>query len=464
MESEILGARIRQRRRESGITQVELARRVGISASYLNLIEWNKRQIGGSLLRSVAEALNLSLNELNNSSERRLLNTLREIANLPALAPLGAEQKTVSDFVGRFPGWARGIVALARSEREAREQARFLSDRLSNDPFLGETIHSMLTRIAAIRSASEILVHFEDMPQQRRERFDQMIHEEIQVLSEIGEALTSYLDTTEETNRILTPVDEVEAFFENRENRFEELEEAADALVVQLRDGKPAARRQDARRMAEAHLDDLILDLIADQAEIKTAVARERARQALLNYATQAILMPLADFTATAKSVRFDVEALAEMYGATFDTVCHRLTALPPENGIPRFGYFSANAAGTIIEAHNLPNMVIPRYAAACPLWILFRCQQTPETILRQRALFPNGGRFVFLARAQNQGPVGFGKPRHYVTHMLTMTEENAAHTIYSPDISTPVENVGAGCRLCPRADCSHRVDNPMAH
>ena len=84
MVDTIIGTRIRQRRREIGITQAELARRIGISASYLNLIEWNKRRIAGTLLRNIAESLNLAIEELDGASEHRLHETLVEIAHLPA--------------------------------------------------------------------------------------------------------------------------------------------------------------------------------------------------------------------------------------------------------------------------------------------------------------------------------------------------------------------------------------------
>ena len=70
MVTSILGTRIRQRRREVGMTQVHLAAKVDISASYLNLIEWNKRPIAGSLLRKVADALDISLAELDNATEQ----------------------------------------------------------------------------------------------------------------------------------------------------------------------------------------------------------------------------------------------------------------------------------------------------------------------------------------------------------------------------------------------------------
>ena len=109
------------------------------------------------------------------------------------------------------------------------------------------------------------------------------------------------------------------------------------------------------------------------------------------------------------------------------------------------------------------PGLVAPRYAAACPLWVLFRAQQSPATVIRQRALFPTGERFVFLARAHISGPSGFGKPRHYLTDMLAVSEADAQLTVYSPDPGVLVEEVGPACRICPRLRCSHRVDDPFA-
>ena len=66
-----------------GVTQAEMSRRIGISASYLNLIERNKRGIAGPLLRRAAAALELRLDELDDAAERRLLETLDEIAAAP---------------------------------------------------------------------------------------------------------------------------------------------------------------------------------------------------------------------------------------------------------------------------------------------------------------------------------------------------------------------------------------------
>ena len=213
----------------------------------------------------------------------------------------------------------------------------------------------------------------------------------------------------------------------------------------------------------QALLNGLITDIIDREPQITTSAASTRARRALTDYAVGAVLLPMMAFAEQSAALAYDIEALAETFHVEIEAVCHRLTALPAGDVVPRFGYFRANAAGTIIEMLGLEGLALPRYAAACPLWVLYRAQQSPETIIRQRALFPSGARFVFVARARHRGATGFGKPRHYITDMLTMNETDAALTVYAPDASTPVDEVGPNCRLCPRRTCAHRVEDPLA-
>lgn len=463
MDRSILGSRIRQRRREIGLTQVELARRVGISPSYLNLIEWNKRQIAGTLLRKIARALNLELDDLEGAAERRLLEILTEIAHFPSLETLGIEGERIGEFIGRFPGWAKAVATLSHAEREAAAHVQSLSDRLSNDPFLGETVHRMLTRIAAIRSAADILTAYSDVPPERRDRFHEIIHEESRSLSDVGEALAAYLDKSAEPTRTLTPLDEVEAMFSARNYHFAEIETETASWSSHLTDLRPISRRESAYNLASSRLAGLIDDIINAHPQIETEAARGRARRALLTYAAGAIMMPMAAFQARCSELQYDVETLAGIFSTEFDSTCRRLTALPPGPKTPQFGYYRANAAGSIVEMLRLEGIVIPRYAPACPLWVLYRAQQSPEAAIRQRALFPSGARFVFVARAGNTGMSGFGKARHYITDMIAMSETDSQYTIYAPDPMVSYEEVGPSCRLCPRRNCTHRFEDPLA-
>jgi transcriptional regulator with XRE-family HTH domain len=252
MKRNILGPRIRERRREIGITQADLARQIEISASYLNLIEHNKRDIGGTLLRKVANALDLPLDQLDGAADRRLLETLEEIAQNPEMLALGVEEKHIGELIGRFPGWARGILALARSEHQATNAAQILSDRLNHDPFLGETVHKMLTRIASLNSSSEIISQYPEIDTAPRDRFYAIMHEESQQLCKLGDALASYFDNAAWARRTLTPLDEIDALFDNRHNHFYEIESRAEALHLKLPQGA-AATRFSAAQVLGAH-------------------------------------------------------------------------------------------------------------------------------------------------------------------------------------------------------------------
>ncbi|MEM7194093.1 MAG: short-chain fatty acyl-CoA regulator family protein [Pseudomonadota bacterium] len=458
----ILGARIRKRRRELDVTQANLADRIGISSSYLNLIEHNKRRVSGKLLHKIAQALNLDLEDLDGAVERRLLSRLDEIADLPEFAHIGVESERTGELIGRYPGWARAVAALARSERESTEIARALADRLTHDTFLGDSVHKILSGIASVRSSGEILVHFPDMETEQRDQFNRIIYDECQNLTSVGEALATYFDKSDEAERVLTPQDEVETFFESRANHFAEIEAAADAVKLSTDSAYAGTRKQLAAAIVEREFGDLIKSLLENGAHFETEIAHTKAREALVEYAVEAILVPMQRFESAALESAFDIEFLAESFAVEMRTICHRLTALPRRREFPRFGHYLTNAAGTIISMRSLQGLLSPRYAAACPLWVLYRAQQSPETVLRQRALFPSGRQYVFLARARHRGQTGFGQPRHYVTDMLALTEEDAAKTVYAPADNVPVERVGATCRSCPRESCDHRVADPL--
>ena len=127
------------------------------------------------------------------------------------------------------PGDARTLLGLAlfAHDRGATAEARALADRLTHDPFLGEAVHRMLTRIAAIRSAAEILSDYPDVQEERRDEFMAMIGDESRALTEVAEALAAYFDKAQEAGRALTPLDEVEALFEARSGRFALLRSAS---------------------------------------------------------------------------------------------------------------------------------------------------------------------------------------------------------------------------------------------
>jgi predicted transcriptional regulator/transcriptional regulator with XRE-family HTH domain len=463
MKRNILGPRIRERRREIGITQADLAKQVEISASYLNLIEHNKRDIGGTLLRKLANALDLPLDQLDGAADRRLLETLEEIAQNPEMLALGVEDKRIGEMIGRFPGWARGILALSRSEHQATNTAQILSDRLNHDPFLGETVHKMLTRIASLNSASEIIDQYPEVDTASRDRFYAIMHEESQHLCQLGDALASYFDNAALARRTLTPLDEVDALFDDRHNHFSEIEHLAEPLHLKLPAGAAANRFNAAHALVDKRLDKLVQKIVSAEAQLETDVARTRGYEILLRYAVGAVMVPMRALKQRATELNYDLELLCDDFGVDFQLIGERLSALPADEGQPRFGFYQANASGNITLSRNLPGLVVPRYGSSCPLWILYRAQQAPHAVLRQHVQLPSGECFVFVARAASTSSIGFGQPRHYLTDMCVLNDHDARHTVYAPDRATAFEPVGLSCRTCPRRNCKHRIIDPLS-
>ncbi len=414
------------------------------------------------MLGKAAQVLDVSIEQLDGAQDRLLLHKLEDIAHGPEMHSLGVEIENAGELIGRFPGWARAVVALSRSEREARDIAQIIGDRLNHDPFLGDTVHKMLTRMASLRSAVEIVDDYPDLDTTRRDRFHHIIHDESCQLGNLGESLAAYFDNAAISQRTLTPLDEIDRLFDEYHNHFADIEAAAGALHGELPGPSEQGRQQAAVQLAEHVLSGNIDRFLASPSLFDTELAKNRCRELLLRYATLALLLPFAEFKQQAQDLDYDIERLSNHYNLEFEIICERLSALPNEGNQPNFGYYQANAAGTILKSRNLPGFSIPHYGSICPLWVLFRAQQSTGELMYQYVSFPSGVNFVFIARLRRVHTSGFGIPRHFVTDMLVLKEADVLHTVYRPDTSRSPEAVGVSCRTCNRDECIHRVIDPL--
>ena len=71
-----IGPKIKAFRRKLGIQANKLADQLGISPSYLNLIEGGKRKIDGDLLLKISQELRIELNDLTEKSSININNSL----------------------------------------------------------------------------------------------------------------------------------------------------------------------------------------------------------------------------------------------------------------------------------------------------------------------------------------------------------------------------------------------------
>src|SRR5947209_3015210 len=122
MAAPLIGRTVRRLRTEQALTQQALASRLGISASYLNLIEHEQRPVTASLLIKLTETLKVDLAALSGTQERQLEAGLREVFADPLLDQ-PVEAKDIAAIAGDSPAAARAVLALYRAWRVARDDS-----------------------------------------------------------------------------------------------------------------------------------------------------------------------------------------------------------------------------------------------------------------------------------------------------------------------------------------------------
>lgn len=421
------GNRIRERRILSGLRQSELARNVGISASYLNLIEHNKRRIGGKTLLKLAEVLDVEPGYLAEGAEAALIAGLREAAGA-AEAP-AVELERVEEFAGRFPGWAGLLTELSRRSEALARQVRTLTDRLAHDPHLADSLHEVISTVTAIRAASAILVETEELDPAWQNRFHRNIDEDSRRLAEGAETLVRYLEQAPDTEADLrSPQDVMHAFLSERGFHIPALEgeAGADADAVEAVLGAADGLTSDA--------------------------ARSLTRAVLDQYRADAQRAPMAAILELIGIHGIAPDTLAPALGVDLACVIRRLATLP-ESEVGPVGLVTCDLSGALTFRKPIEGFDMPRAAGACALWPLFRALAQPQQPIsaRLRQAGREGAAVRALTVAEHIGPPGFDRPALLRAHMLVLPDYDAGQR------GAPVRDVGATCRICPLPACAAR-------
>jgi len=421
MRDTLTGSRIRERRQIAGLRQAELARQVGISASYLNLIEHNRRRIGGKLLVDIAASLAVEPSVLTQGIEATLISALREAA--ADAVGQQAELDGLEEFAGRFPGWAGVLAQMHRRVVSLERTVETLSDRLTHDPHLAASMHEVLSTAAAIRSTAAILADTQEIEPEWQDRFHRNLHQDAERLADSSKSLVAYLDDSDSAeDRRGVPQEDVEAFFDANGHHFPEIEETGEAGGVDLN-------------------------------ELDSTAAKTLTRDFLKIYASDAKAVPLDDLKVALEKAALDPLQLAARFSVDLATVLRRLAALPDGYLGRPTGLVICDASGSILFSKSVPGFAMPRFGEACPLWPLFQALNRPLVPVRRRVVQLGRTAAVFdcFAYAWPQTISGYDEGPVYRSVMLVRSVEDVAQD------DQAVSRVGPSCRVCPNSDCESR-------
>lgn len=132
-----LGLRLLRLREQRGYSQVDLARALGLSASYLNQIERNKRPLTPAVQKKLGEVLGDVSTLFDDDEPAALQESLGETLRDLGLADVSATE--LRALAGNLPQVSRALLDLHRRHLALREHAAALEFQLG-EPGAGSTL------------------------------------------------------------------------------------------------------------------------------------------------------------------------------------------------------------------------------------------------------------------------------------------------------------------------------------
>ena len=448
-----LGGKLRALRRRQGLTQARMAERLQISASYLNLIENDKRPLTAPLLVRLLQAFEVDPSEFSTDGDSRLVGDLMEVFSDGLFESTQTSNHEIRELVARLPAVGNAIVSLYRAYSGARDQLRSASYPPASHPNAADLARLPSDEVTAfvqrqrnyfpeLEAAADEVARTCD----RHQLWDGMVRAferlggtvQVTQTGAFGGAVRHYDPDTGRLSlsEVLAP--------ESR--RFH--------LGVQL--GLIFASEQ--------------LDALTNDPGLTTEDSRTLARIVLAGSFSGAVLMPYQRFLSAAQDTRYDIELLGHRFQASFEQVCHRLCALhkPGAAGV-NFHFLKIDSAGNISKRFSTSGMRFARFGGACPLWNVTRAFMQPNDLRTQVSSMPDGQRYFCIAKTMTRRARGFRAPQTVYAVGLGCRIEDAAHLVYADaidldraaDVMVPV---GATCRLCERQDCDQRAFPSLQH
>jgi predicted transcriptional regulator/transcriptional regulator with XRE-family HTH domain len=444
MSRALIGRTVRRLRLEKGLAQQALAARLGISASYLNLIEHDQRAVTATLLIKLTDALQVDLAALSGVRERALETGLREVLSDPLLGLDAVPEEEVAQLAGSAPNAARAVLALYRAWRVAREDSSGI----------------------ALPTGRRMLLPNEEVRDFFHDRANHFAE-----LETVAEAIG---------REIGAGPAELNFAIAERLRRHHGVAVSFGPLPGALRRYDPAARRLDLsdtlpRQSRGFQLAfQLVLMEGRDAVEVVVAAAEPSTQEAgmmlrigLLNYLAAAVLMPYDTFLATVRETRHDMEIVATRFGVSFEQACHRLSTMQREGarGVPFF-FLRLDPAGNVGKRFSAASFPFARFGGSCPKWVVHHAFATPEQVCVQLAQLPDGGTFLCFARTGRGPAVRWGEPAPVHVVAMGCDISRAPEVVYGDglDLEKAMVGIGLSCRLCDRLDCRSRAFPPLEH
>ena len=450
MAKAYVGSKLRDLRRKRRLTQAEMGRALGVSSSYVNLLENNQRSLSVSMLMALADVYGVDWREFAKDDTANLLADLRNAVRDPLFGKDVPDLQELRSAIDHAPGIVRRFLQLHREHRSLVEKLmRSGSGRMPDD---------------LVTTSPEAIIH--DFFRTNSNYFDSIERaaEKLRAAEpcsadDVYAVLKRRLDTVHGIQVRTSTIDEMQDALRHYDEK---------AGIIHLSE----ALDHQNRVFQLAHVVCLIeipkvIEKITQRIGITSEMGLARCRIELANYFAAAFLMPYETFFETAERTRYDIDRIAATFGVSFEQVCQRLTTLqrPGATGVPFF-FLRVDKAGNVTKRFNATSFNLAEYGGACPVWNIHTSFRTPGVVVPQFVELPDGSRFFSLSRTTER-PVF---SRHTQDRRLALAlgcEIGEAHrldyaapfNLSDPNLFSPI---CINCHICPRQACTQRAHQPL--
>ena len=437
----LAGPRIRRLRRDQALTQQAMAEMLGISDSYLALIEGNRRPLTAGLILRLAELFDFDVRSLSQEEPGGGAAAMRRRLSDPLFAGIAVDRAELEAWIDNAPSAAEAFARLFDRWREGGGSGS------GGDEGPGP--------VGAVRREIERWRnHFADLDAQAEALADELRIGAGDLYGAIAERLRVKHQLT---IRILP--------FDVMPDRLRRLDLHARQLQLSELLDPPGRSFQAAFQLAQNEAKGEIDALVAGAA-FGDRPAERLYRRHVTAYFAAALMMPYGRFLRACETSGYDIGLLQRRFGAGYEQVAHRLTTLQRvgARGLPFFmlridragqmskGYAGASGSALIDAAHR------------CPLWAIHHAFDQPGRLIRQLAELEDGSRwFTIAASVRHHGGAADVPAAEYVV-ALGLAAEHASTLALARgiDLGGPAELIGLGCTHCQRPDCVQRAAPPI--
>lgn len=445
------GPKVRRLRQSLDLTQTAMAEGLGISPSYLNLIERNQRPLTVQLLLRLASVYKVDLDQLQAEGGGAAAQ-LREVFADPLLSGEIPGDQELVELAEGAPNAAGGVIKLYRAYKEQAGRLTDLADLLARE---GHETSISGTRLPVdqVRDRLEGRSSFFARIEEGAEAFIASLPQGDDPANQLKTWLRSAHGIAVRTLPIHT-MPTLRRRFDRHSMR----------LFLSERLSLAERRREVAQEVALLALkQEIALEL--EGLALAGAEAQRIARFELARLAALSLLMPYGAFLAAAQRCRFDVEVLAARFDVSFEQAAYRLAMMGrPGSAAPPFFIMEVDHAGNHLRRAGVQGFPKARFGGNCPKLGLHIALSQPGQVFVDCVEMPDETRFLTICRTIDGPHATFGERLRRTALLLGCELDASGDVIYRATAEMPASRVLAGtaCRLCERQGCLSRAEPPV--